>query len=386
MGGVSNAHQNDSLGPYYINAFNPASHAHYRLTVFDVGVMNQLTKLQTNSKELLTNRTALSHIAFAFPVKKWWGASFGMMPYSSVGYKISTSAKVDSIGDVHYTYEGSGGLNEIFLGNGFRYKNFSFGVNLSYLFGSLRTVSRDSFPGLSSSYSTKVLQIKRFNDIYFKGGMQYRFRLKNTWTAVAGITASLQTYLNAKETYLAENYRYRFGLEQVRDTIKYAPDQAQKILLPGIYGFGLSFRKGDKWLITADYTLQNWSSFDAFGQKGLLANSNRVSAGMQYWPGRTLAKAKYYKRVAYRAGLRFANTYLLLGNNTPLTDMTFTLGLGMPLRITKVGENYNQAMLNLAVELGQRGTVENALIKENYVRVVLGFSINEKWFIQRKYD
>ena len=385
MGGSSAAFQNDSLAPYYINLTNPASHANYRLTAFDIGVMDQYTQLLTSSQKFNTNRAALSYIAFGFPVKKWWGASFGIVPYSNVGYKVNTSATDPGFGKVYYSYEGSGGLNEIFLANGFRYKHLSFGASVSYLFGGLSRESRDSFPDLTSAFSTKLTETRDFNDVYFKGGLQYKLRLNNSWSAVLGLNANLQTDLGVRTTTLVETYKYRFSIDQTKDTVLYTPDIKGSVKLPGQYGFGIALRRTDKLLITADVSMQDWTNFDT-AQKGILGNSNRISAGIQYWPDRNTLKGPYFKRVAYRAGFRFANTYLLLNNNQPLTDMAFSFGLGLPLRITKVGENYNQAMLNLSFELGQRGTTENSLIKENYARVVLGFSINEKWFVQRKYD
>jgi|ERR1051325_9673076 hypothetical protein len=386
MGGVSYAYQNDSIAPFYINVNNPASLSKTYLTTFDVGVMDRLTRMETSSQTYDVNRTALSHIAFAFPVRKWWGASFGIMPFSNVGYKVNTSEYVPNVGNVCYSYQGSGGLNEIFLANGISRGNLSFGATVSYLFGALDLESRDSFPDLTNSWSTRVNESQHFNDVYFKGGLQYKVNMRKHWTLLLGLTANMQTQLTAHSSVLAMTYRYRFSIDQSKDTAQYIADQKESVTLPAMYGFGIALRKGEKLYINADYSMQNWSSFDSFGQKGLLGNSNRISAGFQYWPDRNSNKGPYYKKMAYRAGARFSNTYLLLGQQTPLTDMAFTFGFGMPLRITKVGENYNQAMLNLSFELGQRGTIENNLIRENYVRVVLGFSINEKWFIQRKYD
>ena len=387
MGGISQAFQNDSLPIFFINPNNPAANAHYRLTVFDIGVMDQFTQLQTEGAKYNANRAALSYLAFAFPiVKNKWGASFGVMPFSNIGYKINTSGAVDSSGTAYYAYEGAGGLNEIYLGNGFKFKNFSAGINVSYLFGGLTEISRDSFPDLNNTFSTKVTETKQFSDLYLKGGLQYKAQLSKSWSAVLGLTASLQTDLNAKNTYLAETYKYRFGLDQIRDTIRYSPNIKDTVTLPGMYGLGFALRRSDKLLITADIMTQNWSSFDKYGQKGLLGNSNRISAGFQYWPGRNVIKGAYYKKMAYRAGFKYANTYLLLNNNEPLTDMSVSFGFGLPLRVTKVGENYNWAILNLGFELGQRGTTQNNLIKENYVRVTLGFSINERWFIAHPYN
>src|ERR1051326_5213463 len=154
MGGISQAYQNDTNPVFFINANNPASHSSYRLTAFDVGIMDQANQMNTSDSKYFANRAALSYIAFAFPVNKWWGSSIGILPFSNVGYNISTYAKDTANGNTYYQYEGSGGLNEIYWGNGFKYKNFSAGINVSYLFGALSLVSRDSFPDLGNAFST----------------------------------------------------------------------------------------------------------------------------------------------------------------------------------------------------------------------------------------
>jgi hypothetical protein len=42
--------------------------------------------------------------------------------------------------------------------------------------------------------------------------------------------------------------------------------------------------------------------------------------------------------------------------------------------------------INLAFEIGQRGTTNSGLIKEQFMGVHAGFNLCDKWFIQRKYD
>lgn len=389
MGGNSYAYQNDTNYIFYINAANPASHSNYRLTAFDIGVQDQYTMLQTSSAKFNTNRAALSNIAIAFPIiQNKWGASFGVMPYSNVGYSVNTSSPNDSTGTIYYSYQGTGGLNEIYFASGYRIKNFSAGLNISYLFGELQQESRDSFPDMVNSFSTRLIETKNLHDILLKGGLQYKCKLSSSWSALFGATGSLQTNVNMSSTTLSETYRYRFNIDQVRDTIEYTPDVKGSVKLPAMFGFGVGFRKNDKWLLTADFSTQNWSSFDSFGQKGLLGNSNRISAGMQYWPDRNgqTAGHSYFRRVAYRAGVRYSNSYLVLNNNAPLTDMGVSIGFGLPVRPLRQGENVSFGIVNLSFEAGQRGTIENNLIRENYVRAMISFTINEKWFLKRAYE
>lgn len=385
-GGISYALQNDTAAPYYFNPANPASHASTRLTVFDFGLNNSTVNLETDSKKFKTNKTSIAYLAFAFPVAKWWGASFGFLPYSNVGYKIFAERDQDSIGTVKYSYEGEGGINQLYLGNGFKHKNFSAGVNASYLFGSLVYSSRDSFPKASNFFNSKFTQTNNVNDLYLSFGAQYRQPLKKGWSITFGAAGSAETNIAVKRTSFAATYENDFGVEIVKDTVLYEEDVKDTVTIPMMVGGGIVLKKGEKFLIGIDYSTQNWSEFSDLGQRGFLKNSQRASVGIQYIPNKNAgAKESYMKKIFYRAGLKYSDTYLEL-NNTALKEYAVTFGFGFPLRKTKVGETFSQSIINVGVELGQRGTTDNNLILEKYSRVVVSFTLNDRWFIKRKYD
>ena len=388
MGGIYNALQNDTTAPFFINFSNPASHASLKLTVFDFGLKSNTTQLETSDKKFTSTQTALSYMALAFPVvKKCWGASFGLLPYSNVGYKIYNKQYVnDSIGDINHSYEGKGGINQVYLGNGFRIGKFYMGANVSYLFGDLVFASRDSFPKGSNFFNTKLSQTTRVSDVYYSFGLQYHQPLKNNWSLTLGATGALQSNINIKKTTFASTYVNNFGIEVAKDTIINAADVKDMITIPLALGGGIVIKKGDKLLLGADYSMQDWSAFTSFGQQGLLKNSQKIAVGFQYIPRKNAgSKELYFKKIFYRAGFRYTDTYLEL-RNTALKDYAFTFGFGLPLRKIKVRETYSQSVINLGCELGQRGTIQNQLILEKYVNVFVSFTLNDRWFIKRKYD
>jgi hypothetical protein len=394
MGGICNALQNDTTAPFNINISNPASLASLKLTVFDLGMKNNTTQLETSDKKFTSNRTALSYMALAFPVAKWWGASFGLLPYSSVGYKIYNKKDLDTIGTVNYSYEGEGGINQAYLGNGFKIKNFYVGVNVSYLFGDMAYYSRDSFPKASNFLNTKVSQTTRVSDMYFSSGIQYHQVLKKGWSVTLGATGSLSSNIKVKKTTFAATYKNDFGVEVLKDTIINDEDVKDAVTIPMMLGGGLVFKKGDKWLFGFDYSMQKWSEFKSFGQDTLLKDSQKMSFGMQYTPNKTAgSKEPYYKKISYRAGFRSADSYLDL-ERTPFKDYAITFGVGLPLRKNKIigqadnssEQKYFQSAINLGFEIGQRGTTQKNLIRERYVNAFISFTLNDKWFIKRKYD
>jgi hypothetical protein len=104
--------------------------------------------------------------------------------------------------------------------------------------------------------------------------------------------------------------------------------------------------------------------------------TSRVSVGGFYIP-KYDSFTSYISRVTYRVGARFEDTGIVL-NNQPIEDFGITFGLGLP-----VG---GLSKINVGVELGQLGTLNGGLIKENYTNIMLGFSLSDIWFIKRKYD
>ena len=82
-------------------------------------------------------------------------------------------------------------------------------------------------------------------------------------------------------------------------------------------------------------------------------------------------------------GGRYAQTLLEL-KNTPLTEYGLSLGVGLP-----VGRNFllqNFSLVNIGIEVGQRGTTQKGLIKEQFIRATIGFTINDRWFVRAKFD
>jgi hypothetical protein len=54
------------------------------------------------------------------------------------------------------------------------------------------------------------------------------------------------------------------------------------------------------------------------------------------------------------------------------------LGVGLPLS--------GLSKANLGLEFGQIGEENNLIVKENYWSIRLGLSLNDIWFIRRKYN
>lgn len=216
MGGGGIGYRNDSLIPQYLNFQNAASFSSNNVVAYEIGLSSNTVMLQNSTSKGSFNQTRLSEIALGFPVTKWWGAGFGLVPYSQMGYNVASDDSLSGIGPVTYKYQGSGGVSQFFFENGFRpfyasprrlllsdayqnkklegdtawmrkkyahryaLANISVGVNASYMFGTLYNIRRDEFPDSSYTFNGKISKRTVFHDFYTTFGVQYTFRYPRT--------------------------------------------------------------------------------------------------------------------------------------------------------------------------------------------------------------
>ena len=371
------------------NILNPASYSELNLVTFGAGVHSDFIRLETEDKAATENYTNLSYLNLAFPLRKdtTWGLSFGIIPYSNVDYSISVTEFINGVGTVERFYEGSGGYNQVYVGTGFKIgKSLAVGANVAYLFGNIEKVRKLEFPGTSSALNTQVSNSISISDIAVNAGLQAKLIARENESLVIGITAGLPHELSAKRNYSALRYTPNGSIV---DTILIANDERGNVSLPLDMGFGFMYKKRNVWQdrdqmsFGADYSMQDWSSFEAFGIGDSLRNSYRVSIGGEYLPDDGL-QASYMERMYYRFGMLYNQSYLEI-NETALQEYGITFGLGLPMK--PFGINRAPSYINIGVQLGMRGTTDNNLIQEQFTRILLGFTLNDNsWFRKRKYD
>jgi len=365
---------------YHVNYVNPASYMAFDSLsfLFEGGFNSQFVTLSSNLQKVNRNYASLGYLLFGMPVTKWWHTSLGLVPFSDVGYSVATYEQYPGVGNVVREYNGSGGINRFFWGNAFRItKNLSVGVNMSYLFGSMIRDATVFYPDSVYSMYFRAINYVTVNSLYFNFGLQYRVKLKKDIYLNLGGIFSNTTNMSAKTDLLA--YTFLVGssnIESPRDTLASTSGLKGKIVIPMVVGGGFSVDKADKWTIGADYRWQNWSKFRAFDLSDSLVDSWQVSVGGELVPG-VDNYSNYLARVRYRLGFVYEKTYLQL-RGKQLDAYAVTLGFGFPLRGVKT-------LLNIGAQFGSRGTTTQDLIKESYFRLVIGFTIYDRWFVKRKY-
>lgn len=359
-----------------INVMNPASYAAIdSLTfLFDMGAdVSVLWQKEGAAKERTTGG-GLDYITMQFPICKFMGGSIGLLPYSSVGYAFGKDV-------THGTLEnqGTGGINQAYIGVAGKYAGFSLGVNVAYSFGNIfnNVYSTPSVSG--QTLFQHVMEIRDF-DINF--GLQYTHQLSRTERITAGLTFAPKKSLHGNTWVTTQE----IVAESVADTVAYSKIGGN-YYTPMSLGFGLSYRheRTSRWMVEADVTYQQWSKAkysplyeskkpDNMVFEGMEFNDRtRFAVGAEFTPK---IRGNYIQRMAYRVGAYYNNDYLnIKGNKVREYGVTAGFGFNTP---------EGKTMINLGVEWKHRQAHPSPMLKENYLNITLGINFNEVWFYQRR--
>jgi hypothetical protein len=399
MGGISTAINRINLYNN-INPLNPASYGTINFTTIDAGIYSSFQTFNQTGQQASKNANfRLSHIAFAVPVSRRSALSFGLMPYSQMGYNnvqtktgFGSGSSVDT-NKTNYISSGDGGLSKAYFGYGFGLgKHLLIGANASYIFGNLQQSNSTEFPNLYGVFNNEVQNTQSIRGVSYDYGIQYSFDFGEYKTKhlVLGYSASANSSLSETDTYIVSQYNYSSsGAKNVAvDSIKNAQGAKTSVKLPQINHFGISFQNDGHFLVGADYSTGKWSALTIGGVNPGFVDSKTYNIGGQFTPDINSLR-NYFARADYRLGFMYNQTYLNVlnansGIYTNIKSYALTFGLGLPLAPNSVGTAFYK--INVAGEVGQRGTVANGMVKENYFTLSLSFVLNDRWFQQFKFE
>lgn len=408
MGGISAAYAD----PLSVNFVNPASYASFKTfleerskksvsgrVILDVGLnFDNRTLRETDNPEKFTSPNAyFSYLQLGIPIRNNLGISFGLRPISKINYKIArferlfdpgTGLPIDSAGT---EFIGDGGAFLVSTGVGGAIKNFSIGVNAGYLFGkkdysTRRTLLNDSVAYNRSNHQTKI----SFGDVFFSGGMQYKFDLNKSTVLRLGAYGNLKHELNARRDIIRETFSRSPDASDFRlDSVSEQLDVKGNITYPANFGGGflverIADEKRGGWLLGIDFIQNGWDDYRVYGEKDLVRNNWQLKIGGQIKPA--MKGAIYKNYVTYRAGFFFGQDYVYLDRKLPEFGASF--GLALPILNLKDPQRRfrtQYTVVNLSMEYIKRGNNDN-LLREDLIRLSVGISLSDLWFQKRKYE
>jgi hypothetical protein len=366
----------------HINLLNPALLPLNRYTSFEVSVFMERKNLSDNENSQKDVGGNIGYMALQLPVSRTSSLLLGFQPYSSVKYETTFFRRIEGAPSyARYVYSGSGGLTQAFLGYGAKVAGeFYLGGRINYNFGASTHQSQSIIfdsNDPTGEYIAVLNERINFSDASFQGGAFYRVLLneKKTKSLNFGITYDAAANISGYQRLVFARTKVSGGTAS-EDTLK--NDEKTLVSLPSGVGFGISLQKALHYGIGIDVFMQDWSKYKQDGaQNNLLGKSLRVSLGGEFTPNPTSVDS-YFNRITYRAGFSYYESPVIVAGKN-LQEYSLRAGLSMPF-----GRYFSS--FNLAFSAGQRQSSSANPLKENFLQVHLGGTINDRWFIRRKYD
>lgn len=361
----------------HLNLQNPASVADLRLVNYTVGLSYKNVTQKNATDSQITSTTSLDYIAVGIPMGKF-GASFGLVPFTSVGYNLNSV-----VGDVGTQSSGEGGLNRAFLSLGYKVNSkLNVGLETNYSFGNIENtiLSKDSNLELGT-LEVNSSDLFGFN---FNLGVNY----KTMVTSDLELTSSLVYGLGTSIT--SENSRDISSL-LISPAGQTLPLETESIAVadsdftfPSQLTLGVGIGKPKNWAVALEYANQKTSNFtnrfvdlDNSLASVEYTNASKIKIGGFYIPNYN-SIGSYWKRIVYRAGIRFEQSGIKVVGQE-INEFGISFGVGIP-----AGKLFSN--VNLGFEVGTRGTTDFGLIQENFFNTFLSLSLNDRWFEKRYYD
>ena len=374
MGGIAYGLRNG----LQVNASNPASYSAVdSLTfIFDAGMSLQNANFKEGNVKVNAKNSSVDYIAMQFRLAKGLGFSAGFLPYSNVGYNMNKTNKVttDEHGNTtaaNQAYVGDGGLQQVYVGLGYQiFKGLSIGTNFSFLYGDITHTASTTFSNTNAYSSSRSHKID-VSDYKLDFGLQYTHKLKEKHVLNLGAIYSLGHDLNSTGYEYVEKYSGNTVITQSVDTIKNA------FALPHTFGLGATYVYDNKLTIGLDYTLQKWEDVKFFNKDGAFQNRSKISVGAEYLPnpiGRS-----YFSNIRYRVGAYYSSPYAKIDGKDGNREYGVSFGFGLPLFMSKSILNISGQYVKVAPKL-------KGMLEENYLRINIGLTFNEQWFMKWKVD
>ncbi len=382
MGGIGIGLRSNGV----VNTLNPASYSAVdSLTmIFDVGLSGQITSFKEGNVRKNANNADFEYATAKFRALPSVGVSFGLLPYTNIGYSYNNTSKVGgSTLTATETYTGEGGVHQAFLGVGWEVvKGLSVGANVAYLWGSYDRKVKSS---ISDSYANTMTRAYSASISNYKldFGVQWMHAVGKNDLLTAGAVFGLGHKLSVDPQVVSTTTN-----TQTNVTTSSTKVASNGWAIPNSYGVGLTWQHGTALTVGADYSLQTWGSVDcpevnnSTGEyvlrSGLLSDKHKVAVGAQWMPNGN--SRNFFNRVQYRIGATYSTPYIKVNGNNGPKEYGVTAGFGIP-----VANGWNsRSMLNISAQWTHASAT--GLITENTFRINIGLTFNERWFMKWKVE
>lgn len=377
MGGVDSA-----IDSIEFNINNPSSLAKLKTTNYQIGTFYKSTGISNSLLNERANAANINYIAIAVPVKRF-GFGFGILPYSSLGFRLQTSEEFNNENIIDTRFFGADGdINRAFVSLGIPLNKYiSIGTSINYNFGKFSYEKYNQYDGINyGTYSNSTSEITGFT---YSFSSNISFPLKDDISLNLLYNYNLSDYLNSYNTeFIYTSTSALINEESLGDFVDVdlanSGLENTSLLVPKKSIFSVGLEKTNKWFIGAQYENKMSSKFENkfLDIKNVSYRDSKIFSIGGYFIPDSASLNSYWKRVKYRFGIKNEEKSIII-NNLPINHFSLNLGLGLPLS--------GLSKANLGLEFGKTSDERSSLV-ENYVALRIGLSLNDIWFIKRKFN
>ena len=380
MGGISTAYIWDFNNNFNFN--NPAANKNLELTTVKIEGTHESNFFKSNFDNLSVTKqsTYLSNISIAFPLSPKVKFGLGYQPYSSKKYSVASQQNLAENVIKANVFRGEGTLSTVQAAVSYQISpEFGLGLRSNFYFGNLYDINELTYSNaeLINGYETKN-KIKTFN---FTLGTAYQKKLENDRKLTLGATYTFGNTGEMETSYLNTTYFYSGIDEKSNVSIIDQQNSKDSNLIPMEFSLGAGYGKDAKWFLGTQLDYKKGETIQFLGQPFINKDSYKIAAGGWYIPNYNNFR-NYFSRVTYRYGAYYEKGNLSF-NGTDINQFAITGGLTLPFE-NKSGSRMRG--IDLGLELGKRGTIDNNMIRQNFVNLKIAINFADKWFRKTLYD
>ncbi len=306
----------------------------------------------------------LSNATFILPIRGKYAFGMGITPISRKTFNIAgdTTSIVFS-GDtlnVSKQLNGTGGISSMFFSGASNFvNNHTIGMRMDFLFGIYDELNVSNIDFRSSNYARRF----RYKGTYFSA--YYRF-LSDPKNHHFSLFSSLQFPVGY-------HYITRTDFFEFLDPISRPKTD---FLLPINISFGGNYKLLSSLYASAEILMRSFNSKfnnDINSIYGEIGKANRISLGLT--KEKVIGSREFFDLFHYRVGF-FRRSHYIRGLQSDLTELGFSLGLGIPFGLT-------QNQLDFGLRISKR---EGFLSKstETITHISVGLTVGDLWLIKGK--
>lgn len=385
MGGVAYGIRGSQL----LNTQNPASIAAIDSLTFlyDIGASFQNGNFEERGNKDNTRNTSLDYVTAGFRLAPRLGLYATLRPFSTIGYSLMSTEAIPATPGVaaqtHTTiYKGEGAFNEVGLGFGWApIKQLSLGAEAMYFWGDYSHTIANTYSGSTAQPTNRAYEAE-MSSYRIGVGMQYAFNVGKKHALTLGAIYRFGHNINGDAMRVQRTLSGATTL--TADTIKLN----NAFAVPSTWGVGLSWMYNQRIRVAADYTKELWEGKRGVAEvnnsylvtNGLYSNRSLLAVGADFRGDPNGSRFKDH--VIYRIGASYATPYTKVNGYNGPKHYTVSAGVGLP-----ISNRFNtKNMINLGVQWEHVKPSMLGMVTENYFRISIGLTFNERWFMKWRVD